>query len=140
MMRKGTGGGAVSPGSGFSCHNLTNRSFGVLFVMGRLRDGVAIDAARQELSALIEREAGTAFRPDMEAVLTPLDEHIFGATRPALIALAISVVLVLLIGCANVAIMLLVRTAPRAHEARAELNDLRFSAMAGVVRLPSDPC
>ncbi len=48
--------------------------------------------------------------------MTPLDEHIFGDTRAALVALAICVGFVLLIGCANVAVLLLTRTARRADE------------------------
>jgi putative ABC transport system permease protein len=95
---------------------LAEPGFGVLFVLGRLDRHVTFDAARGRVSALIARGAGTAFRPDMEAVLTPLDEHIFGNTRPALVALAACVGLVLLIGCANVAVLLLVRATARARE------------------------
>jgi putative ABC transport system permease protein len=91
-------------------------SWGVLFLLGRLHPGVSIEAARNEVSALIARDARVGFRPGMEAALTPLDEHIFGDTRPALIALAACVGLVLLIGCANVAVLLLVREAGRADE------------------------
>jgi putative ABC transport system permease protein len=90
--------------------------FGVLFVLGRLRDGLSFDTAQREVSTLVARDAGKGFRPGMEAALTPLDEHIFGTTRPALIALAVCVALVLLIGCANVAVLLLARAAARAHE------------------------
>src|SRR5688572_11672211 len=90
--------------------------FGVLFVLGRLRDGLSFETAQREVSVLIARDAGKGFRPGMEAALTPLDEHILGTTRPALIALAVCVALVLLIGCANVAVLLLARAAARAHE------------------------
>ena len=90
--------------------------FGVLFVLGRLKDGVSFEAARHEVSDVIARDAGQGFRPGMEAALTPLDTHIYGTTRPALIALAVCVAFVLLIGCANVAVLLLARAAARAHE------------------------
>ena len=90
--------------------------FGVLFVLGRLKDGVSFETARREVSEIIAGDAGKGFRPGMQAALTPLDTHIYGTTRPALIALAVCVAFVLLIGCANVAVLLLARAAARAHE------------------------
>lgn len=96
-------------------------AWGVLWVLGRLQTGASIDAARSEVSGLIARDARIGFRPGMEAVVTPLDEHIFGNTRPALVALASCVGLVLLIGCANVAVLLLVRNAGRADETATRL-------------------
>jgi predicted permease len=94
--------------------------WGTLFVVGRLEPDASIAAARDEVSALIAR-AEVGFSPGMDAVLTPLDEHIFGNTRPALVALAVCVALVLFIGCANVAVLLLVRTAGRADETATRL-------------------
>ncbi len=91
-------------------------SWGTLFVLGRLEPDVSAEAARDEVSSLIARDARVGFNPGMDAVLTPLDEHIFGNTEPALLALAACVGLVLLIGCANVAVLLLVRFAGRADE------------------------
>jgi putative ABC transport system permease protein len=91
--------------------------FGVLFVVGRIRQNVTLEGARAEMSALIQRNDGEAFRPGSEAVLTPLQDHIFGKTRPALVALAATVSLVLLIACVNVATLLLIRGAGRNQDA-----------------------
>jgi len=96
-------------------------AWGVLWVLGRLKPGVSIDAARSEVTSFVARDARIGFRPGMEAALTPLDEHIFGNTRPALVAVAACVGLVLLIGSANVAVMLLVRNAGRANETATRL-------------------
>ncbi len=89
--------------------------------MGRLEPGVTIESARRRVSDLIARDTGAVFRPDMEAVLTPLDEHLFGKTRPAMRALGLCAGLVLLIACTNVAVLLLVRAATHAHEAATRL-------------------
>jgi putative ABC transport system permease protein len=96
---------------------LNDPGFGVLFVLGRLLPSVTIESARAGISNLIARDAPTAFRAGMEAVLTPLDEYLLGNTRTALLALMLCVGLVLAIAWSNVTVLLLVRAATRAHEA-----------------------
>jgi predicted permease len=129
---------------------INDPGWGTLFLLGRLKASVSIDTARAELLPLIERGAGTEFRHGMEASLTPLDEHVFGSTRPAILALGICVGLVLLTGCSNVSVLLLARAATRAEETATRLaigatrwrivrqslsNALVLVALAGVAGL-----
>src|SRR6185503_7388415 len=98
---------------------LADPGIGMLFVLGRLESGVSFETARGGIATLIAQS--DAFRPGMRPVLTPLDQHVFGQIRPALLALASCVALVLLIACANLAVLLLVRATTRASEAAIRL-------------------
>jgi predicted permease len=121
--------------------------FGVLYLIGRLEAGVTMSAARGELAGFMAQDEAV-FPRSMEPVLTPLPEHMFGKTRPALLAIAGGVGLVWLIACANIAVLLLVRAASRRQEAatlaaigatrwqisrRAFLDALILSAVGGVL-------
>jgi len=94
-----------------------------MFIRGRLKPGVTIDAARANLDVLMSRLA-TAFpatNKGRTAAAKPTSEvHIHPAADPVLVPIAAGlmavVALVLLIACANVASMLLARASGRQKE------------------------
>ena len=87
-------------------------------VLARLKDTVSPGQATTALQTMADRLA-TEFpetEKDATVLATPLQERIVGDIRPTLMILFGSVVLVLLIACANVANLLLVRGQARGRE------------------------
>jgi len=85
--------------------------------VGRLAPGASLAAAQQELSGIAaELEAQHPENAARGVNLESFGDVVFGPIRPALAVLLGAVGLVLLITCANVANLLLVRTTGRARE------------------------
>ena len=89
--------------------------------IARLRPGVSIEEARGAVDALsvsISREHPSDYPADGRWMirLESLRDAVVGNVRPLLLSFSAAVALVLLIGCANVSNLLLVRTAARHHE------------------------
>jgi putative ABC transport system permease protein len=101
--------------------NPGGRSSHYISMFGRLRDGVTWERARNETVALVSRW-NTEF-PDRHGpsenhpiVFANLHERLVGDVRPAVLVLLGTVVLVLLIACANLANLFLARSENRQRE------------------------
>jgi predicted permease len=88
-------------------------------VVARLKPGVSIERAQSEAETVAEkirqentisRTAGQHFR------IEPMKQHLVNEVRPAILALMGAVIFLLLIACANVANLMLVRASLRERE------------------------
>jgi putative ABC transport system permease protein len=88
-------------------------------VVGELKPGVPIETARAEIETIRARLAksnttGIPFRPGLRVI--SLKEKLVGDARPALLMLLSAVMLVLLVGCANIASLMMARASARQKE------------------------
>ena len=89
-----------------------------LGVIGRLRPGVSLAGAEAEVRAVARRleQQYPADNAKRSARLVPLHESVVREARPALLVLFGAVALVLLVGCANLASLILARASSRERE------------------------
>jgi putative ABC transport system permease protein len=90
------------------------------YAVARLRDGVTVQQANAEISAIARRIYETA--PDKtdylngDATVLPLQDSMTGEVRPALLVLLGAVGFLLLVACANIANLLLAQASVRERE------------------------
>ena len=89
--------------------------------VARLKDGVTVDIARQQMTALAKNIARSYnFRPEVIAAATmdvePATHHVQSEVRPGVTLLAVVAGLVLLIACVNLGLMIISRTVDRQAE------------------------
>jgi putative ABC transport system permease protein len=103
-------------------------------IVARLKDDLSPAQATSALQTVANRLAAQFPDTEKDATLlaTPLHERIVGNIRPTLVALSGSVLLVLLIACANVASLLFARGQARGREVavRAALGASRWQLIA----------
>jgi predicted permease len=90
------------------------------YAVGRLRDGVTVEQANRDISAIARRIHDTSSEQSdyllKDGIVVSLQDSITGNARPALLVLLGAVGFLLLVGCANVANLLLAQASARERE------------------------
>jgi putative ABC transport system permease protein len=116
--------GLSEHGSGYAIDFFVPSTFGgaaggrALYVVARLKPGVSVDRAREELRSLsddLARRHPDTHR-DLVAAIAPVHDEIVRRVRPSLMVMLGAVGLVLVIACVNLANLLIVRAMGQGRE------------------------
>ena len=118
-------------------YNADQRNNVSLRAVGRLRPGVTPQQAQAEAEGVAASERAQfpiLATADYHVRVEPMRQHMVAEARPAILALMGSVIFLLLVACANVANLLLVRTSLRNRElaVRAALGANRWKLMSPI--------
>jgi putative ABC transport system permease protein len=100
-------------------YDVANRNNVQWRAIGRLKPGVTIAQAQAEVETIAQKlreENAIAKTAGQYFQLVPMKQHLVDEVRPAILALMGAVIFLLLIACANVANLMLVRGASRERE------------------------
>jgi putative ABC transport system permease protein len=102
----------------YAHHSGPPRDWRFLQAAARIAPGVSLRSARAELEAIADALASAhpATNRGWSVALVPIREVLVGSAEPALLILAGAVLFLLLLACANVAGLLLVRASARGRE------------------------
>ena len=108
----------------FSPEEAATRGNHYLLVVARLKSDVSVDAARADMNAIAARlgEQYPESNRGIGIVVVPIREEVLGDTRVQVIALMIAAAAIILIACANLASLLLVRASVRRGEYAVRLS------------------
>src|SRR5687768_4217383 len=100
-------------------YDVANRNNVQWRAIGRLKPGVTMGQGQAEVETIVQKiraENQIANTAGQHFQLVPMKQHLVDEVRPAILALMGAVIFLLLIACANVANLMLVRAASRERE------------------------
>ena len=100
-------------------YDVANRNNVQWRAIGRLKPGASIEQAQAEAEVIAQKirdENNIAKTAGKHFQLVPMKQHLVDGVRPTILALMGAVIFLLLIACANVANLMLVRSAARERE------------------------